>query len=95
MLALNHDPPDLCLLSSYDYRHEPLVPSLKVLLEFTLSSAKYLCLYSLLFLSQIISGLITLILYIIWKNQNRNQDIFLNYYTSFIYLLFFTSFLSL
>jgi hypothetical protein len=25
-LALNHDPPDLCLLSSWDYRHKPLVP---------------------------------------------------------------------
>jgi hypothetical protein len=22
-LASNHDPPDLCLLSSWDYRHEP------------------------------------------------------------------------
>jgi hypothetical protein len=22
-LGLNHDPPDLCLLSSWDYRHEP------------------------------------------------------------------------
>jgi hypothetical protein len=25
-VALNHDPPDLCLLSSWDYRREPLVP---------------------------------------------------------------------
>jgi hypothetical protein len=25
-LASNHDPPDLCLLSSQDYRREPLVP---------------------------------------------------------------------
>jgi hypothetical protein len=25
-LALNHDPPSLCLLSIYDYRHEPLEP---------------------------------------------------------------------
>jgi hypothetical protein len=25
-LALNCDPPDLCLLIRYDYRHEPLVP---------------------------------------------------------------------
>jgi hypothetical protein len=24
---LNHDPPDLCLLNSWDYRHEPLAPS--------------------------------------------------------------------
>jgi hypothetical protein len=24
-LASNHDPPDLCLLSSWDYRREPLV----------------------------------------------------------------------
>jgi hypothetical protein len=24
-LALTHESPDLCLLSSYDYRHEPLV----------------------------------------------------------------------
>jgi hypothetical protein len=28
-LALNLDPPDLCLLSSWDYRHEPPVPGLK------------------------------------------------------------------
>jgi hypothetical protein len=27
-LSLNHDPPDLCLLSSQDYRHEPPAPSL-------------------------------------------------------------------
>jgi hypothetical protein len=26
-LASNHHPPDLCLLSSWDYRHEPLAPS--------------------------------------------------------------------
>jgi hypothetical protein len=26
-LTLNCDPPDLCLPSSYDYRHEPLAPS--------------------------------------------------------------------
>jgi hypothetical protein len=26
-LASNRDPPDFCLLSSWDYRHEPLVPS--------------------------------------------------------------------
>jgi hypothetical protein len=33
-LALNCDPPDLCLLKSWDYRHELLVPSSnKVLLE--------------------------------------------------------------
>jgi hypothetical protein len=25
-LALNCDPPDLCLLSSWNYRREPLVP---------------------------------------------------------------------
>jgi hypothetical protein len=25
-LALSHEPTDLCLLSSWDYRHEPLVP---------------------------------------------------------------------
>jgi hypothetical protein len=24
---LNYDPPDLYLLSSWDYRHEPLAPS--------------------------------------------------------------------
>jgi hypothetical protein len=27
-LALNRDPPDLCLLSSWDYRLEPLCPAL-------------------------------------------------------------------
>jgi hypothetical protein len=27
-LASNHDPPDLSLLSSWDYRREPQVPSL-------------------------------------------------------------------
>jgi hypothetical protein len=26
-LALNHDPPDLCVLSSWDYRREPLQPA--------------------------------------------------------------------
>jgi hypothetical protein len=26
-LASNHNPPDLCLLSSWDYRREPLAPS--------------------------------------------------------------------
>jgi hypothetical protein len=26
-LDLNLDPPDLCLLSSWDYRHEPQAPS--------------------------------------------------------------------
>jgi hypothetical protein len=26
VLALNCDPPDLCLLGSQDYRHEPLAP---------------------------------------------------------------------
>jgi hypothetical protein len=26
-LASNHNPPDLCLLSSQDYRHKPLAPS--------------------------------------------------------------------
>jgi hypothetical protein len=31
-LASNFDPPDLCLLSSYDYRHEPLAPSICLLL---------------------------------------------------------------
>jgi hypothetical protein len=25
-LVLNHDPPDLCLLSNYNYRHEPQAP---------------------------------------------------------------------
>jgi hypothetical protein len=30
-LALNLDPPDLCLLSSWDYRCEPLAPSLALL----------------------------------------------------------------
>jgi hypothetical protein len=29
-LALNHDPPDLCLLSSEGYRCEPPAPSLSV-----------------------------------------------------------------
>jgi hypothetical protein len=32
-LALNHNPPDLCLLSSWDYRHEPLVPSSPIYLD--------------------------------------------------------------
>jgi hypothetical protein len=27
-LASNHDPPDFCLLSSWDYRCEPLAPGL-------------------------------------------------------------------
>jgi hypothetical protein len=31
-VALNHDPPDLCFLSSWDYRREPLAPSLQLLL---------------------------------------------------------------
>jgi hypothetical protein len=26
-LASIHEPPDLCLLSSWDYKHEPLLPS--------------------------------------------------------------------
>jgi hypothetical protein len=26
-LALNHDPPDICFLSSYNYRGEPPAPS--------------------------------------------------------------------
>jgi hypothetical protein len=30
VLALNHDPPDLCVLSCYDYRREPLAPAKKV-----------------------------------------------------------------
>jgi hypothetical protein len=30
-LASNYHPPDLCLLSSWDYRHEPLTPSLFLL----------------------------------------------------------------
>jgi hypothetical protein len=29
-LASNHSPPDLCLLSSWDYRGEPLVPGLEI-----------------------------------------------------------------
>jgi hypothetical protein len=36
-LALNHDPPDLCFLSSYDYRREPPVLGKSYLL---LSNAK-------------------------------------------------------
>jgi hypothetical protein len=27
-LASNHDPPDLCLPSSQDYKHEPLMPGI-------------------------------------------------------------------
>jgi hypothetical protein len=32
-LALNHDPPDLCLLNSYEYRREPPVPTVLVIFE--------------------------------------------------------------
>jgi hypothetical protein len=32
-LALNHDPPDLCLLSSWDDRRELLVPGALVVLR--------------------------------------------------------------
>jgi hypothetical protein len=31
-LALNFNPPDLCLLSCQYYRHEPLAPGYKILL---------------------------------------------------------------
>jgi hypothetical protein len=30
---LNRDPPDLCLLSSWDYRHEPLHPAVRTFLS--------------------------------------------------------------
>jgi hypothetical protein len=33
-LALNHDPPDLCLLSSWDYRCELLGPGFVVVVLF-------------------------------------------------------------
>jgi hypothetical protein len=33
-LALNHDPPDLHFWSSWDYRHEPMYPGLKIFLIF-------------------------------------------------------------
>jgi hypothetical protein len=36
-LALNRDPPDLCLLSSWDYRREPLAPGYTVHTEKTTS----------------------------------------------------------
>jgi hypothetical protein len=32
LLALNCDPPDLCLLSSKDYGREPLAPSLQFII---------------------------------------------------------------
>jgi hypothetical protein len=34
-LALNHDPPNLCILSSWDYRHEPQEPGSTLLLIHT------------------------------------------------------------
>jgi hypothetical protein len=40
-LALNCDPPDLCFLSSLDYRCEPLVPGSNIfLLEANLNELK-------------------------------------------------------
>jgi hypothetical protein len=51
MLALNRDPPDLCLLSSWDYRSEPLMPGclLASLLCFHISCCCYLTSFSVLF----------------------------------------------
>jgi hypothetical protein len=34
-LVLNHDSPDLCLLSSWDYRREPLCPVVTSSCHFT------------------------------------------------------------
>jgi hypothetical protein len=41
-LALNRDPPDLCLLSTWDYRCEP--PHLACKSSFSIASSDYMCL---------------------------------------------------
>jgi hypothetical protein len=44
-LASNCNPPDLCLVSSYDYRHEPLAPGYIAVLNFR----KWILIYHLLY----------------------------------------------
>jgi hypothetical protein len=41
-LALNHAPPDLCILSSWDYRREPLCPAGLVIFLMTAGAVQML-----------------------------------------------------
>jgi hypothetical protein len=49
-LASNHNPPDLSLSSSLDYRHEPLVPSCMAVLDFVF----IFCIFKFIFSTTII-----------------------------------------